>query len=138
MIVVDSNTIIYLHIHSKKTALALRTLQKDPNWVAPPLWESEFRNVLAGYIRRHILILDDATQIMKSALQAMEGREILPPSDLVLDLVAESDCSAYDCEYVALARHLKVKLVTSDHKILRNFPETAIDIGVFSGSSSAG
>ena len=97
MIAVDSNTIIYLHIHSEKTALALRTLQKDPNWVAPPLWESEFRNVLAGYIRRHILILDDAKQIMKSALQTMEGREILPPSDLVLDLVAESDCSAYDC-----------------------------------------
>lgn len=134
MIVVDSNTIIYLHIHSEKTAFALRALQKDPSWVAPPLWESELRNVLAGYIRRHILKLDDAKQIMKSALQTMEGREILPPSDLVLDLVSESDCSAYDCEYIALARHLNVKLVTADQKILRNFPEIAIDLSAFSGS----
>lgn len=134
MIVVDSNTIIYLHVQSEKTDLALRALQKDPYWVAPPLWESEFRNVLAGYIRRHILKPDDAKLIMKSALQTMEGREILPSFDLVLDLIAESDCSAYDCEYVALARHLKVKLVTSDHKILRNFPETATDLGAFSGS----
>lgn len=134
MIVVDSNIIIYVHVHSEKTALALRALQKDPYWVAPPLWESEFRNVMAGYIRRHILKLDDAKLVMKSALQTMEGREILPPSDLVLDLVAESDCSAYDCEYVALARHLNVKLVTSDHKILRNFPETATELGAFSGS----
>lgn len=134
MIVVDSNTIIYLHIHSEKTELALRALQKDPYWVAPPLWESEFRNVLAGYIRRQILKLDDAKLIMKSATQTMEGREILPPSDLVFDLVAASDCSAYDCEYVALARHLNVKLVTGDHEILRNFPETAIDLGAFSGS----
>ena len=134
MIVVDSNTIIYLHVYSEKTELAVRTLQKDPHWVAPPLWESEFRNVLAGYIRRHILKLDDTKRIMKSALQTMEGREILPPSDLVLDLVAASDCSAYDCEYVALAKRLEVKLVTSDHKILRNFPETAIDIGAFSGA----
>ncbi len=102
--------------------------------MAPPLWESEFRNVLAGYFRRRILKVDDAKLIMRSALQTMEGREILPPSDLVLDLVAESDCLAYDCEYVALARHLNVKLVTGDHKILRNFPEIAIDIGAFSGS----
>jgi len=131
MIVVDSNIIMYVHVHSEKTALALRALQKDPYWVTPLLWESEFRNVLAGYIRRHILKLDEAKLVMKSALQTMEGREILPPSDLVLDLVTESDCSAYDCEYVALARHLNVKLVTSDHKILRNFPETAIDLSIF-------
>jgi predicted nucleic acid-binding protein len=135
MIVVDSNIIIYLHVHSEKTALALRALQKDPYWVAPPHWESEFRNVMAGYIRRHILKLDEAKLVMKSALQTMEGREILSPSDLVLDLVAACDCSAYDGEYVALARHLKVKLITGDHKILRNFPETAIDLGTFSGSS---
>jgi predicted nucleic acid-binding protein len=134
MIVVDSNIIIYVHVHSEKTALALQVLQKDPYWVAPPLWESEFRNVLAGYIRRHILRLDETKLIMKTALQTMESREILPPSDLVLDLVATSDCSAYDCEYVALARHLNVKLLTGDHKILRNFPETATDLGTFSGS----
>jgi predicted nucleic acid-binding protein len=134
MIVVDSNIIIYLHVHSEKTALALQALQNDPYWVAPPLWESEFRNVMAGYIRRHILKLDEAKLVMKSALQTMEGREILSPSDLVLDLVAASDCSAYDCEYVALARHLNVKLVTGDHKILQNFPETAIDLSTFSGS----
>jgi len=52
----------------------------------------------------------------------------------VLDLVAVSDCSAYDCEYVALARHLNVKLVTTDNKILGSFPERAIELGVFSGS----
>jgi len=128
MIVVDSNIIIYLHVNGEKTDSALQVLQKDPQWVAPPLWESEFRNVMAGYIRRRILKLDEAKSVMRSALKTMEGREILPPSDLVLELVAASDCSAYDCEYVALARHLKVKLVTSDQKILHNFPETAVDL----------
>ena len=103
-----------------------------PFWVAPPLWESEFRNVMAVYIRRNVLKLKDAKLIMKSALKTMEGREILPPSDLVLDLVAASDCSAYDCEYVALAKHLDIKLVTSDHKILQSFPETAVELATFS------
>jgi predicted nucleic acid-binding protein len=134
MIVVDSNIIIYVHVQSEKTDLALRALKKDPCWAAPPLWESEFRNVMAGYIRRRILNLEDAKRIMDSALKTMEGREILPPSGLVLDLVAVSDCSAYDCEYVALARHLNVKLVTTDNKILESFPERAIGLSVFSGS----
>jgi len=134
MIVVDSNIIIYLHVQSERTALALQALQKDPYWVAPPLWESEFRNVMAGYIRRRILKIEDAKLVMKSALQTMEDREILPPSGLVLDLVAGSDCSAYDCEYVALARHLNVRLVTVDNKILRSFPETAIELDAFSAS----
>ena len=134
MIVVDSNIINYIHVQSERTSLALRTLQKDPFWVAPPLWESEFRNVMAGYIRRRLLKVEEAKIVMKSALKTMEDREILPPSDLVLDLVAASDCSAYDCEYVALARHLDVKLVTVDKKILRDFPETAIELAAFSAS----
>ena len=131
MIVVDANIIIALHVQSDRTSQALQVLQKDPSWMAPPLWESEFRNVLAGYIRRQILKLDDAKQIMNSALHTMGGREILPSSDLVLELVVASDCSAYDCEYVALARQLNIKLVTSDRQILRNFPETTVDIGTF-------
>ena len=131
MIVVDSNIIIYIHVQSENTDVALQVLRKDPLWVAPPLWASEFRNVMAGYIRRQILKLEETKLITQSAMFTMKDREILPSSDLVLDLVAESDCSAYDCEYVALAKHIKVKLITNDLKILRNFPETAVEPHAF-------
>ncbi len=131
MIVVDSNIIIYIHVNSERTPQALQILKKDPCWVAPPLWESEFRNVLSGYIRHSILNLEQANKVMNSALKTMEGKEILPPSNRVLELVAASDCSAYDCEYVALAQHLNIKLVTGDQKILRNFPETSVDLSAF-------
>jgi predicted nucleic acid-binding protein len=134
MIVVDSNLIIYIHVQSEWTAQALQALKKDSQWIAPPLWESEFRNVMAGYMRRKILKLEQAKKIMNSALRTMEEREILPPSNLVLELVADSDCSAYDCEYVALAKHLKIKLITNDQKILRNFPDTAVNLEAFSSS----
>lgn len=88
---------------------------------------------MAGYIRRRILKLEDAKLVMKSALKTMEDREILPPSDLVLDLVAAIECSAYDCEYVALAKHLNIKLLTGNNEILQSFPETAVELGAFSG-----
>ncbi len=44
----------------------------------------------------------------------------------VLSLVNRSDCSAYDCEFVALARGLGVPLVTMDRKLAASFPETVI------------
>jgi predicted nucleic acid-binding protein len=44
----------------------------------------------------------------------------------VLELVRDSDCSAYDCEFIALAIKLDVKLVTMDKKLLRTFPKRAI------------
>lgn len=44
----------------------------------------------------------------------------------VLELVRESDCSAYDCEFIALAIKLDTKLVTMDGKLLRAFPKHAV------------
>jgi predicted nucleic acid-binding protein len=44
----------------------------------------------------------------------------------VLELVGDSDCSAYDCEVVALAVTPGVKLVTMDAKLLKAFPKHAV------------
>ena len=49
-------------------------------------------------------------------------------ADKVLDLVQVSPCSAYDCEFVALARQLGVKLVTMDGKVLRAFAGDALPL----------
>jgi predicted nucleic acid-binding protein len=42
--------------------------------------------------------------------------------------VRDSDCSAYDCEFAALAMRLGVKLVTMDSKLLRAFPKYAVSL----------
>lgn len=44
----------------------------------------------------------------------------------MLELVRDSDCSAYDCEFVALAVKLDTKLVTVDKKLLKAFPDRAV------------
>jgi predicted nucleic acid-binding protein len=47
-----------------------------------------------------------------------------------------SDCSAYDCEFVALAKRLNSPLITADKKVLKAFPEFATTITEFIISKS--
>ena len=89
------------------------------------------RNVLAHYVRRSHLSLIDAQRIMTVATDLLRGREYQVVSDHVLELAADSGCSAYDCEFVSLARELGVNLVTVDRQILRAFPGIALDLELF-------
>jgi predicted nucleic acid-binding protein len=129
MIVVDTNVIAYLWLPGESTDAAERLLKKDPDWNAPLLWRSEFRNVLAGCLRRGDLVLETALQIVDEAERQMSGGEFTVPSAQVLARVAESDCSAYDCEFVVLAEELGLSLVTSDEKLVRSFPRIARRLG---------
>ena len=131
MIVVDTNTIAYLYLEGQWTARAEAALAKDPEWIAPLLWRSEFRNVLATYVHRDLLPYEDALRIMSEAERQMSGREYTITSSQVLTLAAMSTCTAYDCEYVALAQDLGLKLVTSDQRILAAFPATAVSLDLF-------
>lgn len=133
MIVVDTNVIGYLFLTSAKSSLAEQALLKDSNWAAPLLWRSEMRNVLTFYIRKGLLSLEDAQQIMNQAIVLMRSQEYGVTSNQVLELVHISTCSAYDCEFVALARDLKVPLVTVDRQILKEFPDTGISLDAFVG-----
>ncbi len=131
MIVVDTNIIGYFYLNGEFTGLAEKALKKDPVWIAPLLWRSEFRNVMAWYIRKKLLSLSDALEIIEEAELLMKGNEYSVTSFQILQLVAQSDCSAYDCEFVALAHNLNIPLVTMDKKILDNFPNSAIRLEHF-------
>jgi predicted nucleic acid-binding protein len=129
MIVVDTNVLAYLWLPGERTKAAERLLKKDPDWNAPILWRSEFRNVLAGCLRRGDVSLETALQIVEGVEGQMRGREFSVPSPQVLARVEESECSAYDCEFVVLADELGVSLVTSDARLLRSFPAVARALG---------
>lgn len=122
MIVVDSNVVAYLYLPGDHTETAEALLEHDAHWAAPVLWRSEFRNILAGYMRRTTLPFETARDLQLEAESLLAGAEYEVDSRLVLELVRDSDCSAYDCEFVALALTLGVKLVTMDAKLLRAFP----------------
>lgn len=126
MIVVDSNVLAYLYLPGEYTAAAETLLEQDSDWAAPILWRSEFRNILAGYMRRKAITIEQATSLQREAESLLEGAEFEVESSAVLELVQDSDCSAYDCEFIALAMKLDTKLVTMDKKLLRAFPKRAI------------
>lgn len=131
MIVVDTNIISYLLLPTEFSEKASQLYQSDPEWAAPVLWRSEFRNVLALYIRKKLVTLAEALVIQEEAEELMKDREFTVPSVSILSLTDSSTCSAYDCEFVALARQLSVKLVTGDKKILAEFPDVAVSLNQY-------
>jgi len=93
------------------------------------VWRSEFRNVLAYYIRKSLLSLNEAHLVMDEAKGLMSGNEYEVMSTHVLNLVSESTCSTYDYEFVTLAQDLSIPLVTVDRQILEQFPRYAHSLG---------
>lgn len=128
MIVVDSNVVAYLYLPGEYSAAAEQLLEREPEWATPVLWRSEFRNILAGYLRRKMLTFEQACGVQTEAEALLAGSEFEVESSVVLELVRDSDCSAYDCEFIALAKKLGTKLVTVDKKLLRSFPNDAVDL----------
>ena len=131
MIVVDTNIIGYLFLSSERSDLAERALRRDSEWAAPVLWRSELRNVLAIYMRKNLIKLENAQHIMDGALEVLRGREYEVSSYEVLRLASESKCSAYDCEFIAAANDLQVPLITVDKELLREFPAVAVSLTAF-------
>ena len=75
MIVVDTNVLAYLYLPTEFTAHAEALLERDPEWVAPVLWRSEFRSILAGYMRRKAMTFDDARALQAEAESLLAGND---------------------------------------------------------------
>ena len=126
MIVVDTNVLAYLYLPGKHSAAAEALLLKDSEWAVPRLWRSELRNVLATYMRGELLTFDDAVRIHRRAESLIADGEYDVGAVEVLRLSKASGCSAYDCEFVALAEHLDVKLVSADSRLCKAFPKRTL------------
>ncbi len=125
MIVVDTNLIAYLFISGERSQQAEQLLSVDPHWASSILWRSEFRSVLGQYLRKNILNLNETLLMIQQAETLLSGREYQVSSTHVMKILSTSSCSAYDCEFVALAQHLDVPFITADKKILKEFPDIA-------------
>ena len=131
MIVADNSLLVYFWLPSDFAKLAEAAKDRVKVWASPILWRSEFRNVLAGYLRRKTLTEAEANAAYLNVQKDLGANEYSVPTERIIKLVLASDCTAYDCEYVALAQDLGVPLVTTDRQVLRAFPKIAVSLENF-------
>jgi predicted nucleic acid-binding protein len=131
VIVADTNLIAYLLVDGPFTKEARAVYEKDNDWVAPSLWRSEFRNVLVLSLRRGVMTFTESLEVMEDADLLMEGKDRDSASSRILRLAADSGCSAYDCEFVALAQDLGVPLVTADRALIEKFKPAVVSMKIF-------
>jgi predicted nucleic acid-binding protein len=131
VIVTDTNLIVHLTVRGEFSPLAEAVYAADAAWAAPLLWRSEYRNTLMKYVQYRGMTMASALLSLRSAQEIIGGNSYDVSSEKVLELAMQSKCSAYDCEYVALAEELGVNLVTTDKQVLRAFPKIAVSLEKF-------
>ena len=97
-------------------------------WAAPGILVSELRNVLVGFVRRDALSPEHAEVMCADAAEVLGDRLFAVPSSNVLDTALACGLSAYDAEFVVLARQFDVPLVTADREILRSATDVAVSL----------
>jgi predicted nucleic acid-binding protein len=131
MIVADNSVLVAFWLPGACTELAEAVKLRDSVWAAPILWRAEFRAVLTAHLRKGLLTEAEANTAYSNAQRDLGEREFTVPTERVLRLALGSDCTAFECEYAALAVDLTAALVTANEKILRAFPKIAVSMADF-------
>jgi predicted nucleic acid-binding protein len=127
MIVVDTNIIAYMTFATGYSSMVSLLHKKNSVWEAPSLWKSEFLNVLSLYYRKRLIDYQETLNALNFAERLIGPREHKVPSKAIVDVVINSTCSSYDCEFIVLAERLGTNLITYDKKIIHEFPAIAIN-----------
>ena len=131
MIVADTNLLVYLVVASELTERARQIHGIEPDWIFPPIALSEATNALATLTREKWI----TPEIAVEALAHIEKRIAAGFRDVsmraALELAIQKKVSAYDAQFIVLARSLEVHLVTEDGALQNKFPEVAISMEAF-------
>ena len=130
MIVVDTNVMVYLLAGGVNGEAAARLLRDDPVWTAPGILLSELRNVLVGLVRAGRLGVDDALAMHADAEDVLHERVVRVDGGAAMATALACGLSAYDAEFVVLARALGVRLISMDEAILKGAPDVAVGLVV--------
>ena len=126
MIVVDTNIIAYMAFSTPQSPKVTALYEMDSDWETVSFWKSEFLSVVSLYFRKRIVTYDEALIAIDYAEKLINVHEHRISPLAVMALIRDSNCSAYDCEFVALALELEAKLITYDREVLKEFPRIAL------------
>ena len=128
MIVVDTNVVVRFVVGDDGSADAAALHAEDPEWAGPTILMSELRNVMLGHVRRGVFGPNQAMSMCGEAALILGDRIEDVPHDRVISTALECGLSAYDAEFVVLARALGVSLATLDREILAGAPDVAVSV----------
>jgi len=131
VIIADTNLIGYLFIDGERTFAAEQVWELDPQWLMPPLWRSEFLNVLTTGVKAMVLTEQQAVVLWWKACELFPRNDQEPRGDEVLRTAIERGISAYDAHFIALAVDLGIPLVTADKDLVRRCSDVAVSIEQF-------
>ena len=137
MIVVDANVVAHFFIEGNKTALARQVYGRDPHWIVPEIWRHEFLNILVTSSLFAKMPEDVADRIWRDAEDLLRGSICGADMRGVLSAAVERSTTAYDAEYVVLAKARGIKCVTEDGPLRKAFPETAVSMAAFLSNGDA-
>jgi len=122
VIVVDTNLIVQTVLPGESHEVALEVAARDSEWVAPPLWRSELRNVLVTAMRVRGLRLSGAISAFEAADRLVTDYDFGESTEACLALAARGRISGYDAEFVLAAERLGRPLVSADRRLAKAFP----------------
>jgi len=129
VIIVDNSVLVafvFPQDDFHKAAMAARL--KDADWHAPALIRSESRNVARAYLRKGepLATVQEAVRDASASVRCYTMGD-----DEVLQVVSDGHLTAYDAEYVALARRLACRVVTQDRDILKFYRAESVSLADF-------
>jgi len=133
VIVVDATVVAHLLFGGSCEAEARALLVRDPDWVAPRVWRTAFRELLVVYRQRRGLGVTDALQLAADAERLLRGADYEVELARVLAVADRTGCCAMDCEHAALARELGVPYVTADRDLAAAMGDGTVWLGEVSG-----
>ncbi len=130
--VVDASVGIKLFVIEEHTDAAERlfnqlAVKPSSRFYVPDLFFVECANILWKYVRRFDYPIENARQdvadLASLALMPVSTADLLPDA---LDIALAYGLTAYDASYAALARQLRLPLVTADAPLTRKLQGSGI------------
>ena len=128
MIVVDTNVMVRLVVGGADGADAALLFERETEWAAPGILMSELQSVLIGFVRRGAVTSGQAKAMRDDAAVVLGDRIASVSGNRVIDVALECGLTAYDAEFVALARTLGVPLATLDNAVLHGAADVAVSL----------
>jgi predicted nucleic acid-binding protein len=126
LIVVHTNVVVPLLVRTEQSAASEQLYALGDEWYAPLLWRSELTSALMAIARRGLINPPQArTALDESNLIIPPEHEVRSDPQDIFALALASGCTAYDCEYIAVAKLLGAPLATWDKHLLAAFPNDA-------------